>query len=455
MDLESDVLVIGGGLAGTIAAITTARKGVDTLLLRKGQGATSDSSGAIDIAGYLPEGNTPFVTPVEGLTALSSVYPLHPYALLGSSGLGLPTDIKKVINRVNSSINLIKDILKNTSSSLIGSLDETINAVTILGTTKPTCLVQETMNPGNLVESSENVVLFVGVKGLPDFNPAMAAASFLEDQIPIESGLRKIVHASISVLDRSFNVTCMEVARHLESDDALSSFINELKKHVDITGATHIAMPPVLGLNKPHDIRNQIQKETGSYVFELLGFPPSVPGIRLQRSLDSELLQSGGRLLVGHDVTGVKKNDSIITSVTARSPRRKIKVDAKSFILAAGKYIGGGIAADENGFREPLFGLPVVDAERTPVVHTNPRHLTGVHAISSSGHKILSCGIGYDTNFRPLNSTGGLFAENLFASGAILSGYNYSTEKSGLGVALVTGHATGENAVSYVRGVSK
>ncbi|MHA1576255.1 MAG: anaerobic glycerol-3-phosphate dehydrogenase subunit GlpB, partial [Candidatus Thorarchaeota archaeon] len=405
--------------------------------------------------GYLPEGSTPFVTPIEGLHALSSVYPFHPYAILGSSGLGLPTDIEKVITRVNASIEIIKTVLKNTPSSLIGSLEETINAVTILGTTKPTCLVQETMNPGDLEESTENVILFVGVKGLPDFNPAMAAASFLEHQISLESGMRKIAHASIPVLERSINVTSMEVARHLESDDTLSTFTSELKKHVDVTGATHVAMPPVLGLNTPQDIRNQIQKETGAYVFELLGFPPSVPGVRLQRSLDSAFIQSGGKLVVGHEVTKMTKENSVVTNVTAKSPRRQIKVDAKTFILASGKYIGGGITADEKGFREPLFGLPVVDAVRTPVTHTNPRHLSGVHAISSSGHKLISCGIGYDTKFRPLDFNGALFAENLFASGAILSGYNYATEKSGLGVSLVTGHATGENAASYVKEVSK
>ena len=54
MDIETDVLIIGGGMAGLVAGITAAQAGTNTIIVRKGQGATVDSSGAIDIAGYLP-----------------------------------------------------------------------------------------------------------------------------------------------------------------------------------------------------------------------------------------------------------------------------------------------------------------------------------------------------------------------------------------------------------------
>jgi len=80
MDLEADLVVIGGGMAGLIAGTIAAETGVNTILLRKGQSATAYSSGAIDVIGYLPEASDPFASPEEGLFALSRLYPLHPYS---------------------------------------------------------------------------------------------------------------------------------------------------------------------------------------------------------------------------------------------------------------------------------------------------------------------------------------------------------------------------------------
>ncbi len=60
MDLEADILVVGGGLAGIVAGTVAAENGVSTIVARKGLGATEYSSGAIDILGYLPGSFIPF-----------------------------------------------------------------------------------------------------------------------------------------------------------------------------------------------------------------------------------------------------------------------------------------------------------------------------------------------------------------------------------------------------------
>ncbi|MEE8566641.1 MAG: FAD-binding protein, partial [Candidatus Bipolaricaulota bacterium] len=54
MNLEADIVVIGGGMAGLVAGIRATEEGMRTVLLRKGQSATAYSSGAIDVIGYLP-----------------------------------------------------------------------------------------------------------------------------------------------------------------------------------------------------------------------------------------------------------------------------------------------------------------------------------------------------------------------------------------------------------------
>ena len=97
MDLETDLLVIGGGMAGLVAGTVAVESGLKTVLLRKGQSATSYSSGAIDVIGYLPEASEPFITPEEGLTAIAGLYPLHPYSIIGYSEYLIISNGERVI----------------------------------------------------------------------------------------------------------------------------------------------------------------------------------------------------------------------------------------------------------------------------------------------------------------------------------------------------------------------
>ena len=61
---DYDVLVIGGGMAGLVAGISAAESGASVLVVRKGEGATTMSSGAIDIAGYMVGGTAHFLSPL-------------------------------------------------------------------------------------------------------------------------------------------------------------------------------------------------------------------------------------------------------------------------------------------------------------------------------------------------------------------------------------------------------
>ena len=46
------------------------------------------------------------------------------------------------------------------------------------------------------------------------------------------------------------------------------------------------------------------------------------------------------------------------------------------------------------------------------------------------------------------------WATNLFSAGAVLAGYDYSIEKSGLGVAALSGYASAKNAIDFIREVT-
>ncbi len=181
MDLEADLVVIGGGMAGLIAGTIAAEEGLDTILLRKGQSATAYSSGAIDVIGYLPEASESITSPEDGLFALSRLYPLHPYSVIGyDDRIESGKIVETIIERTKETITWLKSHLDETDAPLVGNFESNMHPITILGTTKPTCLIQKTMDNGDVQTREDSVLLFVGITGYADFNPSTAAKTYLE-----------------------------------------------------------------------------------------------------------------------------------------------------------------------------------------------------------------------------------------------------------------------------------
>lgn len=453
MDIDSDVLVIGGGMAGLVIGIFTAEAGLDTIVLRKGQSATALSSGAIDFIGYMPDGKMHFTSPVEGMLAISSLYPLHPYAIVGYDEETMSRKPLNLIDRAGNALTWLMTKLSNSMASLTGNLEGNFQPITTIGTTKPTCLLQETMDYGNLYDDDENVLMFVGIKGLAEFNAFSAAKTFRDYQVDADSPPRKVLHSIIEVqpFGKSYNIAPIEIARHLDHEGSMDSFIQQLGSKIAGAGVTHLALPPVLGIKNALTNKARIDDSLSVQSFELLSFPPSIPGLRLQTSLENQLRKSGGRLLVGHEASKGIIENTRVTKVFAQSPRREIEIKPKSVALATGMYISGGLTATETGFKESVFDLQPVSSKFFSASDEMPRRHTSIYAISPGGHDIFGFGLGVDPEFKPIGLDGVEVAENLFAAGSILAGYNYTTEKSGLGVSLLTGHRVGRNIVETIR----
>ena len=458
MNLKADLLVIGGGMAGLVAGTVASESGLTTLLLRKGQSATANSSGAIDVIGYVPDVLEPFSSPEEGLLAIVALYPLHPYAIVGyGDDVTSEETSAAIIGRVREAIMWLKEHLGGTIASVTGEFDTNMHLITIIGTTKPTCLAQMTMCPGDLEDREDSVLLFAGITGCSEFNPSAAAKTYIEDRMALDGPPHKVGHCMFQVtpFGKSFNISSIEIARHLDREGSIEALAEQLKVQVKRIGATHVALPPVLGIRNAIANKSKLEKLIGATVFELLGFPPSVPGLRLQQALEGVFIKAGGKMLVGHEAISHVRTKQRVTAVFARSPLREIRVDAKAIILATGKYIGGGIAGDEKGLRETVFDIMTVTDDYHSSRDIVPSRSTNRLSINPTGQPIQACGVGIDSQFRPVREDGLEWAENLFAAGAVLAGYNYSVEKSGLGVALTSGYSAAKNAIDFLREVKQ
>ncbi len=453
MNLDADVLVIGSGMAGLVAGTVSASAGLKTIVVTRGQGATADSSGALDILGYLPEAGSAVGSPLEGLYAISALHPLHPYSLLGFEAEEGSVNGDRVVEQVRAATEWFLEQMRASSIPYIGTLDELLWPLTMLGTTKPTALLQKTMDPRSLDEESDSTVLFAGVRGFPDFHSSLAAKAFLEARQSEGTGPRRVSNCTIDLVPFgvSHNLSAIEIARHLDRPEGVDALVQQLRSSIEMSGATHVVIPPILGLREPVARKDFLEEQLGATIIELLGFPPSVPGVRLQLALEDILRMSGGTLLRGHEVASARISDGRVLRVTANAPARSIEIEASAFVLTTGKFIGGGISGITDGLHETVFGLPVFDSHRESTEGLRPQRLTDLVSITSSGHRLFGCGVGCDETLRPITSDGDRYASNLFCAGAVMAGHNWPQEKSGLGVALSTGYVAGQAAIGKVR----
>jgi glycerol-3-phosphate dehydrogenase subunit B len=78
-----DLLVVGAGLSGLMAAYTAASTGLRVRVVSKGLGALHWAAGTIDVLGYTRDGQQEAVRhPLKALGEFLQEHPNHPFALL-------------------------------------------------------------------------------------------------------------------------------------------------------------------------------------------------------------------------------------------------------------------------------------------------------------------------------------------------------------------------------------
>jgi glycerol-3-phosphate dehydrogenase subunit B len=427
--LECEVLVVGGGLAGAVAALAPRRAGARVALARRAPGATALSSGA------LSSGTDPAELPGAFLGAragvadsarrLAALRPRHPYAVAGER-----------LGRLEEALAFAAGELGSVLAPFTGRHRW---LPTPYGSLQAAALCQRTMVAADLAEA-RGLLAVVALRGHLSWDAGMAAAS-IERSAPLGGPRAVVARLDFPMWEEAALWRPHELARFLERPGAAEDLGGMLRRALP-PRASAAVFPPVLGLSSGADVAGRIAAAAGLPVAETLSDVPSIPGLRLQAALEARLRAAGVEVLPG-DLREARGPGQ-----PARCAEREVL--APSWVLASGRFVGGGIVR-RGTLVEPLLGIPVAAAE---AFGGWGAHLAGRPAASlthrdwRTAQPLLSAGLASDALFRPVDAQGAVVHQRLFAAGAVLGGYDQASDGSGLGVAVFTGYLSGQAAAA-------
>lgn len=408
-----DVVVVGTGLAGLSAAVRLTEDGASVLVLAKGVGATHLSAGTIDLLGYSPER---VERPAEAIARLVEARPGHPYALLDAATVAAAVEWFKA--RVAAG--------PLAPYAYTGGVEENFLLPTAIGVARPSALVPETMAGGEIRRGG--AICIVGFRALKDFHPALAAEMLTRAGVEARG-----VELDLTPEGRA-DVNALGLARAFDD----SAFRADVAQRVaaQLGAEERVAFPAVLGMADPHGVWSELEQRLGT-VFEIPTLPPSVPGIRLYKSLTETLRRAGGRVILNTAVTGAEHEDGRVSALRTRVGLREERRGADWVVLATGGFPSGGLeldsrwAASETALGLPVSGVPEPDSERF-----SPGYF--------DHHPMSRAGVSVDRELRPLDGGGRRLYENVLVAGATLAGAEPWREKCGDGVSLCTGYRAAE-----------
>jgi glycerol-3-phosphate dehydrogenase subunit B len=405
--IESDVLVVGGGLAGRMAALAAAREGAEVRLLSHTESTLRQASGLVDVLGQV-DGDL-VADPFEAIPALPED---HPYHVVGERG-------------VRDGLVVFDDAVGE--AYLGGHTDRNALVPTHGGTVKPTARYPAGAAAG--LASDERDVLLVGFDSVTEFDAPLAADHLDAAGVPFDTrGVTVRFPADLRA-----DAKATRYAHLLDEEQSVrAALADAVGAHRD--GEPRVGFPALLGHEAHAAVLADLADRLGAEVFEVPMGPPSLPGMRLAERLDEALDAAGVLVETGNPVVDVTADDGRVAHVTVERVHTEVPYHADAFVVATGGLVGKGLDSDREGVREPAFGLHV----------PQPADRYGWFDRDAFGdHPFARFGVETDDRLRPLGADGAVEYDNVRAAGAVLGGADFPAEKSGSGVSIATGVAAG------------
>ncbi|MBI5511480.1 MAG: FAD-dependent oxidoreductase [Deltaproteobacteria bacterium] len=421
-----DVLVIGTGMAGCIAALEARRLGAKVAVASRSWGATALSSGALDIA-YTPALSRAHQMPrtlAEHVLDIIAHRRRHPYAVLG---------VERTIANVEKGFAALAKALapSELNPRPLDFEAENVSLPSSLGALLPAASALAPHVGLDLVAPVKGTIGVLQLPGLWSFDARRVTAGVRHDAaaLGVEATGLEVVPVSYDAA-----VSAPVLARRL--DDLAN--VDVLARALAGKGKGFVALlaPPVLGLDRHAWVRQRLSVALGAPLVETLAHTPSVPGMRLQRALD-RAVRAAGIDGVG-DVAAVAIASGKVTGVTTVD---QLEINAGAFVLATGRFVAGGVGWGERP-KESLFDLPIA-SEEGPLEADGPDAVLRETPMES--HPLMTAGITVNSALAPMRE-GRVAHANLFAAGMVIGGFASRYVLCADGVAMATGVEAGRNA---------
>lgn len=414
--MKYDVLVIGAGFSGLIAAVTAADRNKKVAVIAEGKGNLYVATGFIDFLGYYPRMDTkPLKETIWALRELISKEPEHPYAIAGEK-------------TIHDAFTYFNNIMRAIGYPYYGSWEKNRLLPTAVGAIAPTAIVPPTAKP---ILETYSKMLIAGFQEQGDFFPFLVAENLKEEirqfNLPINIEAKEL---ELGVNITSKEINSFDVALLLEKKDIRTRVIAQLKNV--IKPGTLLVIPAILGVHRWEEVMSSFETNLNCPVMEIPTLPPSVMGYRLAEGLLSYLQRKHVDFYWNCEIKKVDIGFEECRGLTAVAVNgRELNFQAKNYILATGGILGGGIKLGIKEAKERVFNLPV-------------RGDIGVHDIDFFAKQpYVFTGLKVTPLLQPKDYQGRIVFRNVFITGRNLYGYDPFVEKSGNGVALVTGYLAG------------
>jgi glycerol-3-phosphate dehydrogenase subunit B len=444
---DVDVLVVGGGLAGIVAARAARSAGRRVMVVGRAGGGTASWSGAVDLADDLVDTTPgPHIAALDrgprlgdAIARLGARRPRHPLARARGD---LTRAVDDALGAVSAAAPTLDFVRRADGHNHV--------IATAFGTVKRAALVPASQHLDLLELGADAVVGIVDWHDLAGFGAAPVAALLTHlARLGPSAARPTFVPVAVPRVAAAVFRDAREMARALDDDDARSRALATLRRAVGAmaTPPTHLLTPAVLGTHPLGAAElADIDGAVGRPLRELVATPPSVPAARLFQALRAQAACDDIALVDGV-VSAPVIEGGTLRRVTVTDPGGARSVQAAALVLATGRFFAGGLVRDQVA-REALFGLPVV-ADGRVVGDAFIGDLVGEHV--DADHAIFRAGLAVDERWRPLDATGRPVAGNVFAAGHIIGGWDPTRDGGALGVAAWTARHAGTQAAEVTR----
>jgi glycerol-3-phosphate dehydrogenase subunit B len=270
-----------------------------------------------------------------------------------------------------------------------GGLGETRHIPTILGSFQTVSLAPFYLWNGDPATVSQ--VAVVGIRGLASFDSNFVAERLAYHASKLERG-SKYVSCEIALpLEEGTVPGTLQFGNRYDRDYLFRMQVRNALRPI-ASKANLIIIPGMLGLKSGPEEIGWLETELDCLICELPTLPPSVPGMRLFNRLVTRLRKVGVEFFTGFPIQELLIEGGQCDGLLVEAPARPLRLSADSVILATGPFSAKLLGSSLSGFNR---------------------------------------------DHRPVDSKGGVIADNLFGAGAIL---HKNSAQGGNAAAILTGY---------------